>query len=123
MNVLVWYENRPLPEAVQAEARIYPRGIHGALADLFDAQDDMCVRTAVMQDPQQGFSDENLAWADVLVYFGHKHWREVADDRVDLIQRACAGRHGADSSALFPCQQNFFPPDGHTHAMPALARE
>ncbi|WP_418759192.1 ThuA domain-containing protein [Gemmiger formicilis] len=87
MNVLVWYENRPLPEAVQAEARIYPRGIHGALADLFGAQDDMCVRTAVMQDPQQGFSDENLAWADVLVYFGHKHWREVADDRVDLIQR------------------------------------
>lgn len=87
MNVLVWYENRPLPEAVQAEARIYPRGIHGTLADLFGAQDDMCVRTAVMQDPQQGFSDENLAWADVLVYFGHKHWREVADDRVDLIQR------------------------------------
>lgn len=108
MNVLVWYENRPLPEAVQAEARIYPRGIHGALADLFGAQDDMCVRAAVMQDPQQGFSDENLAWADVLVYFGHKHWREVADDRVDLIQRRVLEGmglillHSSHASKIFP---------------------
>jgi len=87
VNVLVWYENKPLPEAVEAEHRIYPKGIHGALGELFAAEPDMEVRTCVMQDEQQGFSDENLAWADVLVYFGHKYWRDIADDRVDAMQR------------------------------------
>lgn len=87
MNVLVWYENRPLPEAVEEEKRIYPNGIHGAIGSFLAAQEGLSVRTAAMQDEMQGFSDDNLHWADVLVYFGHKHWREVADDRVDLIQR------------------------------------
>ena len=41
MNVLVWYENKPLPEAVEAEKRIYPNGIHGALGELFSAQPDI----------------------------------------------------------------------------------
>lgn len=81
MNVLVWYENRPLPEAVQAEARIYPRGIHGALADLFDAQDDMCVRTAVMQDPQQGFPTKTLpgqmCWYTLAISTGER-WPTTA---------------------------------------------
>ena len=40
-----------------------------------------------MQDAQQGLSDEALAWADVLVYFSHKHWREIPDERVDALQR------------------------------------
>lgn len=87
MNVLVWYENKPLPEHVEGEHRLYPQGVHGALGALFAAQPDMQVRTAVMQDEQQGLSDEALAWAEVLVYFSHKHWRELADDRVDAMQR------------------------------------
>ena len=87
MNILVWYENKPLPEAVEAEKRIYPKGIHGALGELFAAEPDMTVRTRVMQDEHQGFSDEDLIWADVLVYFGHKYWRDIADDRVDAMQR------------------------------------
>ena len=86
-HVLVWYENRPLPEAVEAEHQTYPEGIHGALATLFNAQDDMEARAATMADNGQGLDDETLAWADVLVYFGHKHWREIADDRVDAVQR------------------------------------
>lgn len=34
LNVLVWYENRPLPEHVEAERRVYPNGIHGELSAL-----------------------------------------------------------------------------------------
>ncbi len=107
MNVLVWYENMPLPQAVEAEKRVYPKGVHGALGELFAAQPDMSVRTAVMQDERQGLGDESLAWADVLVYFGHKFWREVADDRVDAIQRrVLAGMglillHSAHASKIF----------------------
>ena len=87
IHVLPWYENQPLPEAREAEKRIYPNGIHGALRDLYQQEPDMEARAAAMQDADQGLSDENLDWADVVVYFGHKHWREIADDRVDKLQR------------------------------------
>ena len=106
-HVLVWYENQPLPEAVEMEKKVYPNGIHGALGALFATQTDCEVRTAVMQDEAQGLSDENLNWADVLVYFGHKHWREVADDRVDAAQkRVLEGMglvllHSSHASKLF----------------------
>ena len=106
-RVLVWYENRPLPEAVQAERQVYPNGIHGALGELFRSEGDMDVRTATMQDTAQGLSDEALAWADVLVYFGHKYWREIAADRVDAAQkRVLDGMglvllHSAHASLLF----------------------
>ncbi len=106
-HVLVWYENRPLPEAAKAERTVYPHGIHGALGTLFASQPDMEVRTAVMQDAQQGLSEENLSWADVLVYFGHKYWREIAEDRVDAAQkRVLDGMglillHSAHASKLF----------------------
>ena len=33
-RVLVWYENRPQPQAVEAERRAYPSGVHGALGGL-----------------------------------------------------------------------------------------
>lgn len=87
MNLLCWYENKPLPEAVEAEKRLYPEGIHGALAQLFRQEPDCRVRTAVMRDPDFGLSDELLNWADVVVYFSHKHWREIPDERVDALQR------------------------------------
>ncbi len=86
-NVLVWYEGRPLPYAEEREKAVYPDGIHGALGVLFSRQEDMRVRTATLQHPAQGLSDEALAWADVLVYFSHKYWREVEDARVDAIQK------------------------------------
>ena len=87
MNVLVWYENKPLPEAMEAERRIYPNGIHDALGELFVTQPDFLVRTRVMQDTGQGLADEDLDWTNVLVYFSHKHWRDIADDRVAAMQK------------------------------------
>ena len=87
IHVLVWYENKPLPEAAAMERMIYPKGIHGTLSDLFCAQEGMMVLSATMLDEDQGLGDETLEWADVLVYFSHKHWRDVEDSRVDAIQR------------------------------------
>lgn len=107
IHVLVWYENSPSPEAAEAERHAYPGGIHGALGELFRSQGDMEVRTATMGDAAQGLSEEALAWADVLVYFSHKHWREIAQDRVDAAQkRVLDGMglvllHSAHASKLF----------------------
>lgn len=107
IHVLVWYEGRPLPEAVEMEKKLYPRGVQGALGELFSAQRDMEVQTALLKDPSQGLSDEALAWADVLVYFSHKHWREVDDARVDAVhKRALEGMglvllHSSHASKIF----------------------
>ncbi|MFH1512812.1 MAG: ThuA domain-containing protein [Bacillota bacterium] len=87
IHVLVWYEGRPLPEAAEMEKIVYPGGIHGALGTLFSAQTDMEVRTALQKDTAQGLSDDALAWADVLVYFSHKYWRDIEDERVDAVQK------------------------------------
>lgn len=106
-NVLVWYENMPLPEAVKMEHELYPNGVQAALGELFAAQGDMNVRTAVMQDAGQGLTEEALNWADVLVFFSHKHWRELEDDRVDAVQnRVLDGMglvllHSAHASKVF----------------------
>ncbi|MDD3213874.1 MAG: ThuA domain-containing protein [Eubacteriales bacterium] len=107
IHVLVWYENIPLPEAVAAEHQVYPKGIHGALGELFSTQPDMEVRTATMQDVDQGLSGENLEWADVMVYFSHKYWLGVSEDRVDAAQqRVLDGMglvllHSSHASKLF----------------------
>lgn len=107
MNVMVWYENQPLPQDVEGERCTYPEGIQGALGHLFAGQPDMRVRTAVMQDAYQGFHPDDLRWADVLVYYSHKHWRDVEDVHVDALQeRVLEGMglvllHSAHASKIF----------------------
>ena len=107
MNVLIWAEDKPLPEHERAYRALYPQGIHGQLAAFLGENADMTVRTATMQDAQQGLSDGALDWADVLVYWAHKHWREVDDARVDYMQqRVLDGMglvvlHSAHASKIF----------------------
>lgn len=107
MNVLVWAEDKPLPEHVDAYRRLYPGGIQKTLAEIVRACENADVRTATMQDAQQGLSDEALSWADVLVYWSHKHWREVDEARVDAMhKRVLEGMglvvlHSAHASKIF----------------------
>lgn len=106
MNVLIWEENQPLPEHEEAFRRLYPQGIRAVLADLLTGE-GINVRTATMQDEMQGLDAESLEWADVLLYWSHKHWREVADEQVDAVQkRVLEGMglvllHSAHASKIF----------------------
>lgn len=107
MNVLVWAEDKPLPEHAEAMHRLYPEGIHGQIAAFISAEADMDVSAATMQDPQQGLSRDVLDRTDVLVYWSHKHWRELDDEHVDYIQkRVLEGMglillHSAHASKIF----------------------
>ena len=83
MHIHVWAEDRPLPEAVEQMRRIYPHGVEGAIAEFLGENPDMTVTTSTMQDPMQGFDRGILDKTDVLVYWSHKHWREVEDEAVD----------------------------------------
>ena len=107
MRVHVWAEDRPLPEAAEQMRRIYPNGVEGAIADCLREMEGAIVTTSTMQDPEQGFDREILDKTDVLVYWSHKHWREVEQTHVDYLQkRVLEGMglvvlHSAHASKLF----------------------
>jgi len=85
IRVTVWneYHHEKRDEEI---ARIYPEGIHGAIARYLRAQSGMEVRTATLDEPQHGLDDEVLAKTDVLTWWGHMAHGEVRDEVVDRIQ-------------------------------------
>ena len=78
---------------------MYPDGIHGAIAEgLAEQLGDACgVRTATLDDPEHGLTEEVLAETDVLIWWGHAAHDEVADEVVERVHRARARRHGPAS--------------------------
>ena len=53
IRVLVWNEFRHEKTDPQA-AEIYPKGIHACIADFLGKEEDIEVKTAVLDDPQNG---------------------------------------------------------------------
>lgn len=80
VNALVWSEGTE-PEDV------YPDGIRAVIADALKA-DGIDTRTRSIEDKQQGVIDADLAWADVLLWWGHLKHDEITDETVDRIEDA-----------------------------------
>ena len=75
-----------------AVAEVYPRGIHGALQEALSVHSDMQVRTATLDEPEQGLPDSVLDNTDVLLWWGHAAHDAVSDDLVSRVQqRVIAG--------------------------------
>lgn len=90
MKVTVWNENRheQTNEKVQ---EIYPKGIHEAIAD-FLTKAGVDTRTATLDEPEHGLTEEVLEQTDVLVWWGHVAHHEVSDEVVTRVQqRVLAG--------------------------------
>lgn len=86
IRVTVW--NEFVHEKENAEiAAIYPNGIHGAIAG-FLADEEVSVRTATLEEPECGLTEEVLRDTDVLIWWGHMRHGEVPDEVVDRIQQA-----------------------------------
>ncbi|RDW18851.1 ThuA domain-containing protein [Oceanobacillus chungangensis] len=85
MNIVVWNENchEKVNETV---ASIYPKGIHGAIAD-FLSEAGHEVTTATLEEPEHGLSEELLNNTDVLVWWGHMAHEEVQDDVVERVKQ------------------------------------
>ena len=79
LRVTIWNEFRheKSKEAVKA---IYPEGIHHAIAKSFDGRFE--VRTATLDEPEHGLTDEVLDSTDVLTWWGHLAHKEVSDEVV-----------------------------------------
>jgi trehalose utilization protein len=108
LRVTVWNEfvHERTSDAV---ATIYPEGIHAVVADAIRQHlgGGALVRTATLDEPQHGLTDEVLAATDVLTWWGHAAHERVDDAVVERIQRRVwAGMglivlHSAHNSKIF----------------------
>jgi len=88
LRVLVWSENRH--EQLEPEvAERYPDGMHGAIAAGITGNlgERAVVRTATLDDPEHGLTEEVLAGTDVLTWWGHAAHAEVDDAVVERVHR------------------------------------
>lgn len=96
IRVTVW--NEYFHETISEEVRkLYPEGIHGAIAEFLGKNEDMTVRTAVMSDPENGLTDEVLDNTDVLVW-----WAHVCHDKVSDAVAAKVKEHVLKGMGLIP---------------------
>ena len=86
IRVVVWNENiheKNMPEV----AKLHPKGIHGTIADILGAETDFTVRTATLDDPDCGLTEEVLKETDVLFWWGHAGHQLVPDEVVERVYR------------------------------------
>jgi trehalose utilization protein len=69
----------------EAIGRIYPKGIHGAIAGHLNRQPDIAARTATLDEPEHGLIEALLAETDVLIWWGHLAHDRVSDEVVGRV--------------------------------------
>ncbi len=86
VRVTVWNEYRHEKQEPEI-ARLYPQGIHGALAQLLNAQPGLSAGTATLDEHDHGLSSAVLDNTDVLFWWAHLAHHEVRDDIVEAVQK------------------------------------
>lgn len=81
--------NEFLHEKQDEEVRkVYPDGIHGALANVFGDKEEYTVRTVTLEDPECGLTRDVLDDTDVLLWWGHMGHDQVPDAVAQRVQDA-----------------------------------
>ena len=70
IRVTVWNEYVHERE-YEGIAKVYPKGIHGCIADFLGVEDDITVTCATLDMENQGISGELLKNTDVLIWWSH----------------------------------------------------
>ena len=86
IRVTVWNEFKHEQE-FEAIREIYPKGIHGCIADFLEKEQDISVRTATFEMPEHGLTEEVLQETDVLVIWSHALQDEFLDEVTERVQR------------------------------------
>jgi len=89
-------------------AEIYPDGIHGAIAEYLRSRPSFEVRTATLEEPEHGLTDQVLQSTDVLIWWGHMAHDKVSDKVVNKVHLRIANEgmglvvlHSAHYSKIF----------------------
>jgi trehalose utilization protein len=91
VRVTVWNEGRHEKKSEKVRA-IYPDGMHEAIAASLRGQGGFEVRTATLDEPDHGLTDDVLDWTDVMTWWGHMAHKEVKDEIVEKVkQRVLSG--------------------------------
>lgn len=79
LNITIWNEffHEQHSEII---AKVYPKGIHGAIQEMLGVYEDLEIRTATLEMPEHGLTDEVLNNTDVLLWWGHKKHKDVSDE-------------------------------------------
>ena len=86
IRVTVWNEFRH--EQQNEEIRkLYPDGMHGAIAEALNAEPDLTARVATLDEPEHGLTEEVLSQTDVLTWWGHIAHGDVQDEIVDRVHK------------------------------------
>jgi trehalose utilization protein len=91
IRVLVWDENPS-----HSDKTLYPGNLRAAIAEglnEFSVDGELIVKTASLDDPNQGVTEEVLAETDVIVWWGHARHGEVEDSVAELVKER-AHKHG-----------------------------
>lgn len=78
LRVTIFNENLHERE-IPAIREVYPMGIHGCLASLFENDPDIQVKTATFEMPEHGLTEEVLENTDVLIYWSHALQDQFSD--------------------------------------------
>jgi trehalose utilization protein len=84
LRVTVWSEFRHEKHNAKVQA-VYPNGIHNVIADALRGH-GFEVRTATLDEPEHGLTEEVLLNTDVLTWWGHMAHDEVDDEIVARVQ-------------------------------------
>jgi trehalose utilization protein len=91
IKVTIWNENRHEQTSEKVRS-VYPKGIHGALADGLGIEENLEILTATLDEPEHGLTEERLAGTDVLLWWGHTAHGDVSDAVVERVyQRVLQG--------------------------------
>ena len=107
IKVTVW--NEFLHEKVPNHpcGTVYPKGIHGAIAEFLGTDQEILVRTATLDEPENGLTDEVLANTDVLIWWAHMGHHLVEDAVVNKVHKRVLegmgfiGLHSCHYSKIF----------------------
>ncbi len=86
IRVTVWSEFRHEKRETHPASKIYPEGMHSVIAAGLREAGDFEVRTATLDEPDHGLTDEVLANTDVMTWWGHMAHGAVSDAVVDKVQ-------------------------------------
>lgn len=86
IRITVWGENLH-EKSHKVVADIYPKGMHGAIADALNQDPELKAVTATLDQPEHGLTEEVLKRTDVLTWWGHAGHDKVADAIVDRVQK------------------------------------
>lgn len=86
IRVTVWNEFRHEQKPGKPQ-EVYPNGMHAVIADYLKKQAGFEVRTAWLDQPEHGLTEEVLANTDVLTWWGHTAHGDVQDEIVARVKK------------------------------------